>query len=486
MKKLKKRKNIIAIILFNLLLINLIAILIPSSNEEKILNAFVNTDQPVYSYWNKEIRIVGSGFEEKKLYHIWIYKISENTSIYTGISFIASSGGNIPANIIIPITTTYKPGSYQLSVSSSEKVDNQIVRCGFGIWGVDKPIYQRTEKVVIAGGGIWPNSGLKLFIRNPIGAYVKSTTVVTDNYGEFKYEWKILKSDVLGVYDIFIDGIGTYDDSTESFFHKVWFTVIPATISISIHTQLEESYKRMQKVSILYKVSYPDQSPVTTIRLDCTPIELIHGQKKIIELAPSCMDSTNGIWKAEWIIPKNATLGLGYRFRIATDSFDDGFGNLGPSEELDSNQFEVTFGELIVKLLLNKTSYQVGFERIEIPIKILYSDGSLLTEGLVNCTLSYGDYSILLHLEFIKEKNIWYTYFPISVLEIIHLGKWVIKINVMDNFGNFGHYEAIISMEPWLFLFLIFVFLLIIVLALRLKRKGYWKIIYSKVKTQFE
>jgi hypothetical protein len=140
----------------------------------------------------------------------------------------------------------------------------------------------------------------------------------------------------------------------------------------------------------------------------------------------------------------------------------------------------------VVKLLLNKTSYQIGFEKIEIPIKIGYSDGSLLTEGIANCTLLYGEYSIVLPLEFIKEKNIWYASFPISVLEIFHLGKWIVKINAMDNFGNFGYYEISISIEPWLLLILTLAFLFIIVLALRLKRKGYWKIIYSKVKTQFE
>jgi hypothetical protein len=486
MKKLEKRKSISIIILFNLLLINLIIIKIPLGNGEKSLNAIVDTNQPLYSYWNKEIKIIGSGFEGKKLYHIWIRRLSENISIYTGISFITLSDGNIPANTIIPITISYKPGSYQLSISSSEKVDTQITKCNFGIWGVNKQVYQRTEKVVIAGGGIWPNNGVKLLIRSPIGAYVKSITIVANEYGEFNYEWKISKSDVVGVYDAFIDGIGTYDDSTESFFHKVWFTVIPAKLSISIHTQLEDSYKRMQIVSISYKISYPDQTPVTTINPNYASIELVHDQKKIIELIPSCIDSTNGIWKVDWIIPKNATLGPNYRFRIEANGFDDNFGNLGPSEELNSNQFEIIPGELVVKLLSNKTSYQIGFEKIEIPIKIGYSDGSLLTEGIANCTLSYGDYSIVLPLEFIKEKNIWYTSFPISVLEIFHLGKWIVKINAMDNFGNFGYYEISISIEPWLLLILTLAFLFIMVLALRLKRKGYWKIIYSKVKTQFE
>ncbi|MEM2897465.1 MAG: hypothetical protein QW265_04365 [Candidatus Bathyarchaeia archaeon] len=481
---MKEIKSILAIVLLNSLFINLIVIPIPSNNGERVLNITLDTNQPVYSYWNKEIKITGSGFESKKLYHVWIRRMRENASTYTGLSFTASNEGLIPANAIIPIATSYKPGSYQISVSSSEKVDNQIAKCSFGLWGISKQVYQRTETVVIDGGGVWPNNGMKMLIRSPTGTYVSGLTLIANKYGEFRHEWKTSKSDVLGLYDAFIDGVGTYDDPTESFFHKAWFTLIAATLSIGIHAQPEKSYKRTQKASILYKVSYPSQEPVTDIKPKYAPLELMHDQKKITELIPSCVDSTNGIWKVDWVIPKNATLGSNYRFRLIANAFDDGFGNLGPSEELISNKFEITFGELAIKLLLNKTSYQIGFEKLEIPIRIEYNDGSLLAEGLANCTLSHGDYSVVLPLEFIKEKKIWYASFPISVLEVFHVGKWIIRINAIDKFGNLGSYEASISMEPWLLSLLVFIFLLIVLLALRLRRK-YWKIIYSKVKNQF-
>jgi len=477
-------KRIFSIILFSLLFINLVIIHIPLSNGERSLNAIVDTDQPVYSYWNKEIKLIGSGFENKKVYYIWIRKANENASIYTGISFIASSEGYIPANTIIPISASFKPGTYQITISSSEKTDTQIAKCNFGIWGVNKQVYQRTETVKIAGGGVWPNSGVKIFIRSPIGTYINSVTVIANEFGEFKHELKISKSDIIGTYDAFIDGVGTYDDPTESFFHKLWFMVIPATLLISIHTQPEKSYKRVQEVSILYKISYPSQDPVTTIKPNQAPIELMNGQKKIVELIPSCIDLTNGIWKVNWIIPKNITIGSDYRFRLAINAFDDGFGNLGPSEELISNKFEIEFGELMIKFLSNKTNYQIGFEKIEILIEIKYHDGSLLNEGLVNCTLLYKDHSIILPLEFIKKEKIWYASFPISVLEIFHLGKWILRINAMDNFGNFGYYETSILIEPWLLFLLIFIFMLIAFLALRLRRK-YWKAIYSRVKAQF-
>jgi len=408
----------------------------------------VSMEQPLYTRWNREAYLEGSGFGAGT-YYLWMRPPDKNSTSYLGISFQPAADGSVPSGTKIPIGVEYPLGTYRVSVSTSSTSDTSLVQCHFGLWGTEKSVYQRTEMVRIVGGGTWPGSGVKLIVRSPLGSFVFNSTVAADMNGTFLSEYRIPNSAVTESYDIFVDGTGTYDDAKQDYFHKTGFTVIAATLSISVYAKPQKTYQRTESAIIDFLVRYPDNSPVASIREGTAPVILMDGPIVVAQIAPTLIDSVNGVWRASWEAPRNATLGVEYRFEMAGQAFDDGFRNLGGSDRIITNLFEIVPASLTIKAETNRSTYQVAFDSIRIKALVTYPNGKALSDGKVSVRMIHGLMNETIQMTYDSPTASWHAIRPLSLLELSQIGTWVLVIEATDDLGNGGAESLEVDVQPW-------------------------------------
>lgn len=350
----------------------------------------LQTDQSLYTTRDKQVTLVGSGLSQGVKYYVWVGGPADNRTHSTGTSFSPVSGGSIPPDILIPIGANASLGTYEVSLSTSGTVDNSQSIAHFGVWGTLKPLYQRTQSVMIMGGGLFPGTSLKLTIRDPAGTFVEESTAVTTTNGDFNNTWRIPEYGVTDVYTIFVDGTGTYDNPQQDYVSQSKFTVTQAVLSVSVAKQPDPGYQRTEQATVSLGIQYPDGSPVVKSKSDISPVILMQNQTTVAAVAPSLMDAANGIWGASIKVLANATLSQRYRFELPAMSFDDGFGNKGASNDIYSDYFQVENANLTITSEVNGTQIQIPFGQVSIISKIAYPDGTPLTNGTVTLLLSTG------------------------------------------------------------------------------------------------
>ena len=357
---------------------------------------YVLTDKPLYTSRDKQVLLQGAGYKPKQTYYVWLQGPLDNLTRSTGIGFVTTENGEIPSilpvtappTVSLPIESASPPGTYLVSISNSTTVDSAVARAHYGIWGTSKYLYQRTETVQTSGGGILPKASLKMTIQNPTGAQVYDATVAANETGSFRAIWKIPPDAVTESYSILIHGTGTRDDPATEFVSISKFTVTPAILNVTVHAQPDGPYERTQKVSVEFVIRYPDSTPVIKMKEGLMPVAFYVGQLKRAELPLVASDTRSGIWAAERKIQRNATLDASYRFVIVANAFDDGYGNIGPEKNVETDSFTVLPATLQVSVSVNSTHYQVPLDTVTAYVKVSYPDGSPVTNATVRAWLN--------------------------------------------------------------------------------------------------
>lgn len=424
--------------------------IIPSSSAAP---SVIDTDSPVYSHLQRRILISGSGLQGSQTYFLWLKKPKEGKSSFTSASFIATTAGGVPyPDVSISLDVPPILGSYLLTVSNSSAFDSEEAKCHFGVVGTAKSVYQRTETARFVGGGALPGSSIRVDVRNPQGALVGNVTVITDEFGEFAHSWSIPNNVPVGSWTFSVDGIGTLDNSLKRLHADGQFGITEASLRMSIHQQPTNVYQRTQTAKVAFLVKYPDGSPVLTIKKDTRPVDIRHGEIRTRSLPMTLFDAMNGIWVAEYVIPKNETLGKNVTLSVSLNAFDDGFGNRAPSSPCVSSQFEVAPAQLTVSVLLTKDTYQVIFDTMTINVTVKYPDGSALVDGKVSVTFDNGGWRDQRSLQFSEKIRSWIFTYYLEISEIQHLGTWNTVILAEDNYGNRGTSSVDIRVEIlWFF-----------------------------------
>ncbi len=441
--------------------------------------ATVLPDQPLFTRRDRQVLLTGSGYGVPGIYYVWLQKPGVNRTGYTGQSFSPIAGGLIPPNTALAIAPTDPYGSYFVSISTSAIVDSSTARTHFGLWGTGRPLYQRTETVDIAGGGLAPVEGkLTVTIRNPDDKFVIDFKLLANALGEFRATWRIPEDAPLGPYTLVIDGVGTFDDSSRNFASRTTFGATAAILKISIIENAAQRYERTQLVSLRVQIQYPDLKPVIRAKPEIKPAELVvsfaNRTVKVESLPLTLVDQANGFWKVEAKIAKNATLAQDYRIQVTARGFDDGFGNVGGAEDVSSTAFEVRPAGLRLDVRLNGTLYQAPFDRITLFAKLTYPDGSPVSNATVVATLKQGSWSISIPLTMTRGSGQWAGSYPLSWVDIFRFGAWTIIVEATDVFGNTGSVSLEVGVQP-LLLVTVIVALFIIVLLGRWFARLYWR-----------
>ena len=404
-----------------------------------VIQSVIDTDSSVYSILQNKILISGSGLQGLVTYHLWLKKPTEANISYTGIRFIASAGGSVPyPDVSIPLDVQPVLGSYLLTVSTSPDRDTGDAKCRFGIVGTARSVYQRRESARFVGGGALPGSTVRLDVRNPSGSLVRNATLIANELGEFEHTWSLPNNVQVGSWAFSVGGTGTLDNSLERFHAEGQFGVTEASLKMTIHQQPLEKHQRTQTAKIALIIKYPDGSPVTTIKSGSKPVDIYRTNIRTSSLPLTLSDSMNGIWVAEYAIPRNDTLGKNVTFSLSTGSFDDGFGNKAPSSPCISSQFEIVQAQMSISISPSKTDYQILFDSLSLNVTVRYPSGADLIDGKVSVTFETGHWREQKSLLFVEKSRCWILAYYLSVSEILHLGAWKISVLAEDSYGNRG------------------------------------------------
>jgi hypothetical protein len=440
----------------------------------------LQTDQPIYTLRDKQVGLSGSGFGSQN-YYVWLKTPNNNHTNYTGTSFSPVSGGLIPPTVALPINADEPLGTYLLSISTSSNLDNQVAIAHFGLWGMMKPLYQRTESVQILGGGLYPGTSLGLSVRNPAGDYVDTTTIATNSQGDFNHTWRIPADAVTQTYKVIVDGTGTYDNAQQDYLSESRFTVTQATLSVAIVTGPSSTYQRTDTANVAMSLRYPDGSAVLKSKTGILPVLLLENQSTVGFSPLTLTDATNGIWNAQIKIPLNATLSSKYRFELPASSFDDGFGNKGGQADIFSDYFQIRNASLLFSSQLNGTQIQVPFGQVSIISKITYPDGTNFSNGTAMVQIFTGSATSITQLTYDPTTGSWHASYSSELSDLWRVGTWKIQVLAADTYGNTGRATYDATAQPYLFVALI-IAVLVVALFGRWTISRYGRKVYFRVR----
>lgn len=404
-----------------------------------VAQTVIDTDSPVYSNLQNKVLVSGSGIQGSVTYYLWLKKPGEADTSYVGIRFIATGGGSIPyPDVSIPLDVQPVLGSYLLTISTSPDRDTGDAKCHFGIVGTVRSVYQRRENARFVGGGALPGSTVRLDVRNPSGTIMRNATMIASESGEFEHAWSLPNNVQVGSWAFSVGGTGTLDNSLERFHAEGQFGVTEASLKMTIHQQPLEKYERTQTAKIALIIKYPDNSPVTTTKPNSKPVDIYRANIRTYSYPLTLSDPKNGIWIAEYVIPRNETLGKNATFSLSAGSFDDGFGNKAPSSPYISSQFEIVQAQIAVSISASKTDYQILFDSLSLNVSAKYPSGAYLTDGKVSVTFETGNWREQERLLFVEKSRSWILTHYLSVSEILHLGSWKVSVLAEDGYGNTG------------------------------------------------
>ena len=450
---------------------------------------YVLADKPLYTLRDKQVLLQGGGYAPAKSYHVWLQTSVENSTRYTGVSFVTTEKGELPSippatappAVLLPIEQNSALGTYLVSISNSTMLDSATARAHYGIWGAGKSVYQRTEVIHTTGGGIMPRGILKMTIRNPGGTIVNDVSVAANETGAFLATWRIPPDAMKESYTVLIQGTGTYDDSDAEFASTSKFSVAPAPLSIRVHIQPDGAYERTQKATAEFAILYPDSTPVISMKEGLKPVAFYAGQFQRADLPLAATDTTSGIWTVERKIQRNATLGADYRFVMPANGFDDGYGNTGPEKDVETDSFPVVSATLQVSTTLNSTTYQIPLDTITAYTQVNYPDGSSVTNATVRAWLSAADSKANATVTCDKSGRACVIRYTFSMLDLIRLGAWTLTVEARDIYGNAGSASLGVVVEPYYFLAILIVAVVALLLARRFLSR-YWRRLYLGAK----
>lgn len=375
----------------------------------------------------------------------------------------------MPPEVTYPINPNATLGTYLASLSTSLKSDSGFATAHFGVWGTDKPVYQRTQAVTILGGGIFPGTGLRVTIRDPAGNIVDQATLASTNSGDFNATWKIPQDAITDVFTAFVDGTGVFDNPQQDYVAQAKFTVTAATLSVQIVQQPRPSYQRTETATVSYIIQYPSGSPVVKSKSDLQPVVLLQDQATVGFASLTLVDPANGIWNATSKLYANATPSGKYRFDMSAMAFDDGVGNKGGAVDTISNVFQVRNASLTITSQLNGTQIQIPFGQVSIISKIAYPDGTPMSNGTVSVVASTGSSVSVLPSVYDPSIGAWRSSYSSTIFDLMRVGTWTLKINATDTVGNSGRATYEVVAQPYQFI-------VVVVLVVSIVLFGRWVI----------
>ena len=171
------------------------------------------------------------------------------------------------------------------------------------------------------------------------------------------------------------------------------FTVLKAVLDVTITDQPAAWYNRTATATMRFIAQFPDDTKYTSADLGSMQVRVYKNATNIanVTLTAADFDSATDMWTAEWLVPWDAGLGIGYKFIVYVDEVVDEHGNSGPADAVSSSAFEVVKAVLSVPdIHTDKTTYERG-QVVTVHFTATYLDGSAVTTGSAVVTLTKAD-----------------------------------------------------------------------------------------------
>lgn len=299
----------------------------------------ITASQPIYPIWHVggQANLTASRLTINATYYLFFQRPGDPFSRFSGTGLLGRNG-TIPFQI--PVAAADPPGTYLVSLSTSETSDTRTAVAHFGVIGTDANNYSRLNTMQIAGGGFTPNSTITVALRSgvlPAGNF----SFKVDAKGNYKNAYKLPPSIPLGPVTVTV--VGPAFDSGRPVSATTSMMVATTFVTVSPSTQPAATVERTTNSTMSLKITYLDGSPVTTATQNSTRIFIVSdtGGSTATEVQLTISNPSTGEWTASWRPSFSASLGS-FHFEIFPADFDDRYGNKGRGIAVTSTSFQVT------------------------------------------------------------------------------------------------------------------------------------------------
>jgi hypothetical protein len=272
---------------------------------------------------------------------------------FRGIKVNATSVANATGTYIwanytyLNFTTPYC-GTYNVGLNVSSVTDT------FEIILNNATSYHRGDYIWFRSTGWSFTSPQKLNLtvtyQNGVGYlwYPNYNISTTAPYRTFNETYQISASWPLGTYTVtIINATAGFNKTDLGCPDTSNFTLTGAgVLSFTNETYPNSQYMRTQTVLWDFNVTYPSGANFTSTNASLTPTYVYYNNTQTATATVSYR--SGGSWNATWAIPKDQTLGSGYKFVIPANSWIDTHNNQGPTGGFNSSAFTILLANLTV------------------------------------------------------------------------------------------------------------------------------------------
>ena len=402
----------------------------------------ITATQPISAIWHVggTENFAASHLTINTTYYVWYARPNDSATRYIGISFKATK---VSMPFQIPVAPTDPPGTYIVSLSTSQTSDTRAAVAHFGVIGTDANNYKRTATMHVVGGGFKPNSTIAITLtsteQTPVNFSIK-----VDAKGDFDGPYRFPPSFPLGqlanvanrivpVGIVSVSVTGPAFDTGAAVSGSTSAIVGATSVTITPLTQPPATLERTTNATFSVTIAYPDGSPVTTSTQNSTRVflvsELAGGTTTEVRLVST--NVTTGVWAASWEPSYSQNLGS-FHFTIFTTDFNDTYGNTGQGKTIVSSTFMLTPAHVGLSLQGNSTVQRTL--PVNLTIVPTYHDGKAfanVTQAVGTVTEVNGTQHRIVFNgtlgEFVGEYKTNAT---------TPLGSLLVSANVTDLFGN--------------------------------------------------
>jgi len=303
------------------------------------------------------------------------------------VSFTTDTNGagynvtNFPTDFSTGASSNFT-GTY--TVVADRKVPgiiNDAATASFTVGLTDKTSYGRFKTIIVKTSGWTPYQLINVTITNPSATVVKSWTMQNvTNTGVFTNSWIIPWNASLGTYTITaVNATG----NNKAIASTQTFEVVSAALTVVEALAPSSSYQRTNTAKANFTIKYPDATYLNTSQFSSITVSVYYNQTLVTTIALTTANFNPGdnSWQVTWKIPRDASLGIGYKFSITKNSITDTTGNTGPAATASSSTFKVNAATLTVTVV---TQPAVNYTRVQTAIakmNITYPDNSFYTDA---------------------------------------------------------------------------------------------------------
>jgi phage shock protein A len=302
------------------------------------------------------------------------------------VSFTTDSDGSGSVVVDFPddFTTgasTNATGTYTIVADRKDPgIKNNAASASFTIGLTDATSYGRFDDVDVQTAGWAVNQLINVTITNPSATVVKSWTMQDVTTGMWSSSWTLPWNASLGTYTITaVNATG----NNKAIASTQTFTVGSAAMTVVQALAPASSYQRTNTAKANFTISYPDATYLNTSQFSSITVSVYYNTTLVttIPLTTANFNAGDNSWQVTWPIPRNASLGSGYKFSITKNSITDTTGNTGPTATASSSAFTITAAVLTVNIKTQPAANYTRTQSAMATINVTYPDKTYFTDA---------------------------------------------------------------------------------------------------------